>query len=153
GSPLRSRRRRPDCDRPAPPHSLAPRTAAPSRARCPNSPRSRTLFCRLLHPSPFLPSAAQSEKLGMPPRARPTSSVERSPPPFQRSCPRWPIAMDLADAARLASSDSNKGAPMPDAEPPSTIPRQFAAVVAARGACDAVATIAETVTYAELDRR
>jgi acyl-CoA synthetase (AMP-forming)/AMP-acid ligase II len=38
-------------------------------------------------------------------------------------------------------------------EPPSTIPGQFAAVVAARGGHDAIATVAETVSYAELDRR
>jgi len=42
---------------------------------------------------------------------------------------------------------------MTEAEPPSTIPAQFAATVAARGGRDAVATIAETITYAELDRR
>ena len=42
---------------------------------------------------------------------------------------------------------------MPAAEPPSTIPAQFAATVAARGGSDAVAMLAETVTYAELDRR
>ena len=42
---------------------------------------------------------------------------------------------------------------MTEAEPPSTIPAQFAATVAARGACDAVALLAETVSYAELDRR
>ena len=42
---------------------------------------------------------------------------------------------------------------MNEAEPPSTIPAQFAATVAARGDCDAVAMLAETVTYAELDRR
>ncbi len=46
---------------------------------------------------------------------------------------------------------------MSQAELPSTIlatiPAQFAATVAAHGACDAVATIAETITYAELDRR
>ncbi|MEO6716489.1 MAG: class I adenylate-forming enzyme family protein [Novosphingobium sp.] len=39
------------------------------------------------------------------------------------------------------------------AEPPSTIPSQFAATVAARGSCDAVAMLDETVSYAELDRR
>lgn len=38
-------------------------------------------------------------------------------------------------------------------EVPSTIPAQFAATVAARGGCDAVATVSETVTYAALDRR
>ncbi|MGE3691195.1 MAG: AMP-binding protein [Novosphingobium sp.] len=38
-------------------------------------------------------------------------------------------------------------------EPPSTIPALFAATVAARGGCDAVAMMDETVTYAELDRR
>ena len=38
-------------------------------------------------------------------------------------------------------------------EPPSTIPAQFAATVAARGDRDAVAMMHETVTYAELDRR
>lgn len=38
-------------------------------------------------------------------------------------------------------------------EAPATIPDQFAAVVAARGEHDAVATVAETVSYAELDRR
>ena len=42
---------------------------------------------------------------------------------------------------------------MTEAEPPSTIPALLAAVVAARGGCDAVATLDETVTYAELDRR
>ena len=42
---------------------------------------------------------------------------------------------------------------MTEAEPPSTIPAQFAATVAARAGRDAVATIAETITYAELDRR
>ena len=42
---------------------------------------------------------------------------------------------------------------MTAAEPPSTIPSQFAAVVAARGDHDAIATVAETVSYAELDRR
>ena len=42
---------------------------------------------------------------------------------------------------------------MPGAEPPSTIPGQFAATVAARGEHDAIAMIAETVSYAELDRR
>lgn len=36
---------------------------------------------------------------------------------------------------------------------PSTIPSQFAAVAAARANHDAIATVAETVTYAELDRR
>lgn len=36
---------------------------------------------------------------------------------------------------------------------PSTIPAQFAATVAARGASDAVAMVGETMTYAELDRR
>jgi acyl-CoA synthetase (AMP-forming)/AMP-acid ligase II len=38
-------------------------------------------------------------------------------------------------------------------EPPSTIPSQFAAVVAARGSHDAIATMHETVSYDELDRR
>ena len=42
---------------------------------------------------------------------------------------------------------------MTEADPPSTIPAQFAATVAALGDRDAVATIAETITYAELDRR
>ena len=42
---------------------------------------------------------------------------------------------------------------MTEAEPPSTIPAQFAATVAARGPHDAVAMLAETVTYAELDQR
>ena len=42
---------------------------------------------------------------------------------------------------------------MIEAEPLSTIPAQFAATVAARGHCDAVAMLAETVSYAELDRR
>ena len=42
---------------------------------------------------------------------------------------------------------------MTEPEPPSTIPAQFAATVAARGACDAVATIDASVTYAELERR
>jgi len=42
---------------------------------------------------------------------------------------------------------------MTAAAPPSTIPSQFAAVVAARGDRDAIATVAETVSYAELDRR
>ena len=37
--------------------------------------------------------------------------------------------------------------------PPSTIPAQFAATLAARGDRDAVAMMHETVTYAELDRR
>ena len=40
-----------------------------------------------------------------------------------------------------------------ETEPPSTIPAQFAATVATRGAHDAIATLAETVSYAELDRR
>lgn len=38
-------------------------------------------------------------------------------------------------------------------DPPSTIARMLAAVVAARGHEDAVATIAETISYAELERR
>ena len=38
-------------------------------------------------------------------------------------------------------------------EQPSTIPAQFAATVAMRGERDAVAMLAETVSYAELDRR
>jgi len=38
-------------------------------------------------------------------------------------------------------------------EPPSTIPEQFAAIVARRGDRDAIATIGETVTYADLDAR
>ena len=38
-------------------------------------------------------------------------------------------------------------------EPPSTIPAQFAATVTARGDCDAVAMMHETVSYAELERR
>ena len=38
-------------------------------------------------------------------------------------------------------------------EPPSTIPGQFAAIVSARGEHDAIAMRAETVSYAELDRR
>lgn len=38
-------------------------------------------------------------------------------------------------------------------EPPSTIPALFAETVKARGHCDAVAMMHETVTYAELDRR
>ena len=42
---------------------------------------------------------------------------------------------------------------MAEPEPPSTIPAQFAASVAARGGSDAVAMLAETVSYAELDRR
>lgn len=42
---------------------------------------------------------------------------------------------------------------MSQGEPPSTIPAQFAATVAARGDHDAIAMIAETVSYAELDRR
>jgi len=45
------------------------------------------------------------------------------------------------------------GETMTEAEPPSTIPGQFAAVVAARGDHDAIATLAEMVSYAELDRR
>ena len=39
------------------------------------------------------------------------------------------------------------------AEPAATIPRQFAAVVAAHGAHDAIATMAATINYAELDLR
>ena len=42
---------------------------------------------------------------------------------------------------------------MTEPELPSTIPAQFAATVAVRGACDAIATMHETVTYAELERR
>jgi len=42
---------------------------------------------------------------------------------------------------------------MTTAEPFSTIPSQFAAVVAARDDHDAIAMAAETVSYAELDRR
>lgn len=42
---------------------------------------------------------------------------------------------------------------MTEVEPPSTIPRQFAAVVAARGEHGAIATVEETVSYTELDRR
>lgn len=38
-------------------------------------------------------------------------------------------------------------------EPPSTLPSLWASIVVARGAHDAVATVAETVSYAELDRR
>ena len=37
--------------------------------------------------------------------------------------------------------------------PPSTVPALFAEVVARRGGRDAVATVAETISYAELDRR
>lgn len=42
---------------------------------------------------------------------------------------------------------------MTDCETPSTLPQLLAQVVAARGGRDAVATVAETITYAELDRR
>lgn len=42
---------------------------------------------------------------------------------------------------------------MDHSEPPSTIPAQFAATVAARSECDAVAMMTMKVTYAELDRR
>ena len=42
---------------------------------------------------------------------------------------------------------------MDSGEAPSTIPAQFAATVAARGSSDAIATVGETVSYAELDRR
>lgn len=42
---------------------------------------------------------------------------------------------------------------MTKAEPPSTLPSMLAAVVARRGAEDAVVMVDETVTYAELDRR
>src|ERR1700751_1744 len=42
---------------------------------------------------------------------------------------------------------------MTEAEPPSTIPSLFAAVAAVRGDHDAIAMVAETVSYAELDRR
>lgn len=42
---------------------------------------------------------------------------------------------------------------MTDPEPPSTIPALLRSVAAARGDHDAVAMVAETVTYAELDRR
>ncbi len=42
---------------------------------------------------------------------------------------------------------------MQASDPPSTIPAQFAATVAMRADRDAVATMDETVTYAELDRR
>ena len=37
-------------------------------------------------------------------------------------------------------------------EPPSTIPAQFAEVVASRGEHDAIATTSQTISYAELDR-
>lgn len=42
---------------------------------------------------------------------------------------------------------------MSPAELPSTIPHQFAAVVARRGDHDAIASLGETVSYVELDRR
>jgi acyl-CoA synthetase (AMP-forming)/AMP-acid ligase II len=42
---------------------------------------------------------------------------------------------------------------MPDAEPPSTMPALLRAVVAARGDHDAVATLGETISYAQLDAR
>ena len=42
---------------------------------------------------------------------------------------------------------------MAEPEPPSTIPAQFAATVAARGGSDAVAMLAETVSYGELGHR
>lgn len=42
---------------------------------------------------------------------------------------------------------------MTEAEPPSTIPAQFAAVAAERADHDAIATLAETISYRELDRR
>ncbi|MCB2073185.1 MAG: acyl--CoA ligase [Novosphingobium sp.] len=42
---------------------------------------------------------------------------------------------------------------MTAAEPPSTIPGQFASVVAARGSHDAIAMLDETISYDELDRR
>lgn len=42
---------------------------------------------------------------------------------------------------------------MPQAEPPSTLPAMWQSIVARRGEHDAVATLAETVSYAELDRR
>jgi acyl-CoA synthetase (AMP-forming)/AMP-acid ligase II len=46
-----------------------------------------------------------------------------------------------------------KGETMPPAEPPSTLPAMWQCVVAERGDHDAIATVAETVSYAELDRR
>ncbi|HUD29137.1 MAG TPA: class I adenylate-forming enzyme family protein [Novosphingobium sp.] len=42
---------------------------------------------------------------------------------------------------------------MSEIEPPSTIPAMLADIVARRGGEDAVATVAETIDYAELDRR
>ncbi len=42
---------------------------------------------------------------------------------------------------------------MPDAQPPSTLPALLRAVVAARGDRDAVATLGETISYADLDAR
>lgn len=44
-------------------------------------------------------------------------------------------------------------ATMTDTEPPSTVPALLARIVAARGDRDAVATAAETISYAELDAR
>jgi acyl-CoA synthetase (AMP-forming)/AMP-acid ligase II len=67
-------------------------------------------------------------------------------PALQRTSMRLSISV-------RARHESAKGATMPEAEPPSTIPSQFAAVVAARGDHDAIAMVAETVSYAELDRR
>lgn len=42
---------------------------------------------------------------------------------------------------------------MPQAEPPATIPAMLRHIIATRGDHDAVATVAETISYAELDRR
>lgn len=42
---------------------------------------------------------------------------------------------------------------MQQAEPPSTLPAMWRAIVARRGEHDAIVTVAETVSYAELDRR
>src|SRR6201993_5118686 len=42
---------------------------------------------------------------------------------------------------------------MPEEEPPSTVPRLLARIVAQRAAHDAIATVDETIDYAALDRR
>src|ERR1700757_863904 len=48
---------------------------------------------------------------------------------------------------------AQKGEHMPEEEPPSTLPRLLARIVAQRGGHDAIATVDETIDYAELDRR
>ncbi len=122
--------------------------------------RSGGVRSRNSRPRPDIPAARCAGRRRLPAlcrcdRYRPCTGQRRRDCPERdpyRQAARQGIAFGDGHANHAYQGAAESGR-MTEAEPPSTIPAQFAATVAVQGQCDAVAMVAETVTYAELERR